>query len=299
MIPKIIHQIWFYDTFNKYIDTTHRFSTKQTIDDKQNCILNSNVPEKYKIYQVEWITKNKDWYYILWNENSIIKFINSNYPLVKNVYMSLSIKNKIKMFKYLCVYHFGGVYIDIHIRCLKSLDKLLILQNKNLVFSEIPYTTNIERDTIDMINGYKNWYKVISDHITISIPFHPLVKLILKRITWGINNGKMNSYNFMNKMVTITINENIHNYKDSVILQNYYLNPCYIYDKKCKHIPLSFTTQSENIYGNNSWNIHEIKTIIIKLISYAYFGYMRNITKTILFLLILYVIKLAYYMTFN
>ena len=44
--------------------------------------------------------------------------------------------------------------------------------------------------------------------------------------------------------------------------------------------------------------INKLKNITIKSISYIYFGYMRNITKTILFILILYMLKLIYDLSF-
>ena len=99
------------------------------------------------------------------------------------------------------------------------------------------------------------------------------------------------------KIVTINVNENINKYKDSIILQNYYLDPCYMYDNQCKQIPLSFATQNENIYDDDE-KINKLKNITIKSISYIYFGYMRNITKTILFILILYMLKLIYDLSF-
>lgn len=287
MIPKIIHQIWFQDTYNKYTINKQKLPFEQSIVDKQQNIMNSLTPYKYKIYQLEWVMLNKRWHYVLWNEKSLYEFINDNYPLLLETYRLLTNKNKIKMAKYLLVYHFGGIYIDIYVKCLKPLDKLIVLHNnKNLLFSEIPYTTKFERSVIDVIYSYKKWYTLISNSVILSSPFHPLVKDILEQITWGVNSGKINHHNFIEKMVTILVNENITKHKDSIILQNYYLDPCYMYDKKCKHIPLSFTTR----YNSNN----KIKNICMKLTSYIYFGYMRNTTKIVLFVLILYIFKLTY-----
>ena len=98
-IPKIIHQIWFQG------------------EDK--------LPDKHRSYKKTWIKHNPNWKYILWSEKSIRQLIKSKYDKYYQIYEKLPLLiQKVDMAKYFIVYTYGGIYVDMDMKCLKSLDDI-------------------------------------------------------------------------------------------------------------------------------------------------------------------------------
>lgn len=98
MIPKIIHQTW----------------------------KDENVPTKWKAAVDQCRAKHPDFEYKLWTDEMMDNFVQKQYPEFHAVYVSY--KHHIQRcdaFRYLVLYKYGGVYIDMDIRCLKMLNKFL------------------------------------------------------------------------------------------------------------------------------------------------------------------------------
>lgn len=95
---KIIHQIW----FQGY----------------------ENLPEKYK----ENIKNNKkyasNWKYIFWDESKINKLISKNKKWYDNYKSYEHMHQKIDFAKYIILYHYGGMYIDMDASLIKNPDIL-------------------------------------------------------------------------------------------------------------------------------------------------------------------------------
>ena len=109
MIPKIIHIIW--------------WQGKNKIPDKFLNNINS------------WKTHNKNYDVIIWDESKLKKFIKENYKNEwKNLQKYKYMIQKIDYCKYLVLYFYGGVYIDIDIYCNDSLDKYLIQDKINVSY---------------------------------------------------------------------------------------------------------------------------------------------------------------------
>ena len=102
-VPKIIHQIWFqgYDNLGKEM--------KDLI--KHNLELNPG------------------WKYMFWDENKINDFIKNNEDsYVYKAYMKINPifkAMKADLARYIIIYHFGGVYIDIKVKILTKLDSFI------------------------------------------------------------------------------------------------------------------------------------------------------------------------------
>jgi mannosyltransferase OCH1-like enzyme len=97
-IPKIIHQIWFQGDI---------------------------IPEHYPNYRHTWKELNPSYKFILWN-NKMIDVLLNKYPQYRNKYESLPLMiQKIDYAKYIILYHYGGIYIDVDCECLKPIDDLL------------------------------------------------------------------------------------------------------------------------------------------------------------------------------
>jgi mannosyltransferase OCH1-like enzyme len=98
MYEKIVHQIWL-----------------QGID---------NVPTKFNKNIKSIKDYNPNYKYIFWDEISIINLMKQNNDYLKTYYKFIFMHQKIDFAKYVILYLFGGIYIDIDVECIKPLDQL-------------------------------------------------------------------------------------------------------------------------------------------------------------------------------
>jgi len=134
MIPKIIHQTW------------------KTIV----------VPEEWKDAVESCKTMNNDYKYILWTDETMEQFVQKEYPDFLNVYKSY--KHNIQRcdaFRYLVLYKYGGIYLDMDIVCKKKLNSLL---KYDFVLSK---SSNI--------NSFTNSFFMI-------VPKHPFLKFCIDNL---------------------------------------------------------------------------------------------------------------------
>ena len=157
-IPKLVHQIWF-----------------QGID--------QNIPEPYNKSYKSCVKKFKewDWQHKLWDKNSIEKLLNK-YPNYKKKYDKLELRiQKIDFAKYVIMYHYGGVYIDMDMECLKDIYKLIdkddelivskmsiSLMYSNGIFFSIP-KNKFWKDLINKIDTKTYWWRKILPSMNISL----------------------------------------------------------------------------------------------------------------------------------
>ena len=109
---KIIHHIWF--NFND--------DSKMPTEDVYNSI-------KYNILNL-----NPKYEYKLWNLDDAKELIDSKYPFFSKFFKAPVKYNIIKcdFFRYLLMYHYGGIYLDLDFVSLKSFDNFFIdlIQNR-------------------------------------------------------------------------------------------------------------------------------------------------------------------------
>lgn len=97
--PKIIHQIWLQGK--------------------------NNIPEKH-VTNIESIRKfNPDYEHKLWDEISILQFIYTNESWTKTYYSLKYLHQKVDYARYIILWLFGGLYVDIDVKAIKSFDYLL------------------------------------------------------------------------------------------------------------------------------------------------------------------------------
>lgn len=115
-IPKIIHKIWF------------NFSGKPQ---------GENPKEDHQKYEKECRHLNPDYKIMYWNENDANEFIKNNYPFFYSYFMNYPLKiQKVDSLRYFILYHYGGVYLDMDIKCHKKLPqftKLSLVKDNNLI----------------------------------------------------------------------------------------------------------------------------------------------------------------------
>ena len=214
MIPKIIHQTW-----------------------KTN-----KIPDQWKDAVQTCKSVNTDFKYILWTDKTMDKFVKKYYPYFYKTYNSYKYNiQRCDVFRYLVLYKYGGIYIDMDIICNKKLHKLL---HYDLVLA---HSSNIE-------TSFTNAFFMV-------IPNHPFFKYCIDHLSENINN-----YQYFGKHLHVMystgpsfLTSMINDYgkiKDSYILtKKEYAGNCNV----CNENICKGGTYFTPIHGN-SW--HEIDSSI-------------------------------------
>lgn len=97
-IPRLIHQTW------------------QSHD----------IPADFLQRQRSWIARNPGFSYRFWSDDDIARFVRREYPsLLPDVESSGVSISRIALARYLIVRHFGGVFADLDVECLRPIGELL------------------------------------------------------------------------------------------------------------------------------------------------------------------------------
>lgn len=132
MFPKHVHQIWFdfENKSNNATGTLHKENT-ELIQDTRNHVLRSGFE------------------YTLWGMNDANKFVEFHYPYLKHVFNKPMRYNIVKcdLFRYLLMYHFGGMYIDLDFVLLRDMNEIFDEQERDIVlFEEWHNSSNAQSD---------------------------------------------------------------------------------------------------------------------------------------------------------
>ncbi len=131
--------------------------------------------DKLKLDKPEWDTLsqeckeiNSEFQYMFWNDDDIDKFVSDNFNWFLPTFNSFQYKiQKIDAVRYMILYTYGGLYLDMDIKCLKSFSPLFETFTKPIY---LPETSNV------MFN------KNISNMIMASVPNHIFWINVLKEI---------------------------------------------------------------------------------------------------------------------
>lgn len=218
MIPKIIHQ------------------TCKTKD----------VPEKWKYAFDSCKTNNKGFKHILWNDKTMDKFVKKYYHDFYKIYKSYKYHiQRCDVFRFLVLYKYGGIYLDMDIICNKNLNKFL---HYDLVLSHSP---NLE--------------KYLTNSFFMVVPNNPFFKYCIDNLSKHINN-----YQYFGKHLHVMystgpafLTNMVNDYgkiKDSYILtKKEYSGDCNI----CNENTCKGGTYFTHIQGN-SW--HEMDSTILNFL---------------------------------
>lgn len=150
-IPTIIHQIWFQGL---------------------------NIPDSYPNYSDSWKKYHPNYKYILWDKKMIDELIRNNYPQYYDTYLDLKhMVQKIDMAKYIILYHYGGIYVDMDCECLKSVDNFI--KGKQVILAKL-YLNSFEKLLIFGLDYAFD--DVIQNGIMFSTKEHPFFKNLVDNI---------------------------------------------------------------------------------------------------------------------
>lgn len=86
----------------------------------------NQVPEIYYKF-IESVKKHgKNFIFLFFNDQDIVNFIKNEFPEYLNTFNNFDYKiQQIDFFRYLAVYHFGGIYLDLDVKITHSLKELI------------------------------------------------------------------------------------------------------------------------------------------------------------------------------
>jgi mannosyltransferase OCH1-like enzyme len=87
----------------------------------------ANMSPKYAKFVADLKRMNPEYQYMYFDDDDIIEFFSKNYPELLDVYEKLPIFiQKIDFFRYVAVYHYGGIYLDLDMEPLIPFDDALL-----------------------------------------------------------------------------------------------------------------------------------------------------------------------------
>ena len=157
MIPKWIHQTW---------------KTKKT-DPVVDSLRNT------------WINKNPDHMYSFYDDQDIDVFILHNFDnrVYRNYKRIINGTLKADFFRYCVLYVHGGVYIDVDIACLASLENVIDFDTDTLVTA----TDYQEKDFQPQNSDYRR--DGIYQAFLCCQPFHPLMRYMINYMIFVMDNA--------------------------------------------------------------------------------------------------------------
>ena len=98
------------------------------------------IPTKLKNYKEGCKKMNSEYKQYIWDGEMIERFIEDNYPQYEELYKGFPLMiQKIDFAKYLILHFYGGVYIDMDVKCLKKVNKLIgLFAGKEMMVAPAP-----------------------------------------------------------------------------------------------------------------------------------------------------------------
>lgn len=199
--------------------------------------INTNTPLHNETIIIDKYTKKNfpNIEYTLWNLIDAKKFVDQYYPIFNTIFSYDTNFNIIKcdFFRYLLMYHFGGIYTDLDFISIRPFDDFLeLLKKKHISF----YPNDINDPSIILSDEWLNsssFTNTLHNGILISLKKkHPFWLKLLFEIYNDLfvdkfqisNNNDVYTLSGPKKLNTF-YNENINFYKDVCILPYFYFCP--------------------------------------------------------------------------
>ena len=137
---------------------------------------NNNIPNKFKECIRSVFHHNKDFKYLFFTDDDIDIFIKTKMPQYKEKFYSFKTTiQRIDFFRYLAIYYYGGIYLDIDIIIERELDELY--KNPDICKFPLEYIHIIEPIITD-----QNYEHLIGNYAFYAPAGHPFIKKIIDNI---------------------------------------------------------------------------------------------------------------------
>jgi mannosyltransferase OCH1-like enzyme len=135
MIPRNIHQTW----------------------------KTENIPDNWKHSVNSCIKIHKGFTYILWTDEKMDRFVSTYYPHFYKIYKSYKYHiQRCDAFRYLVLYKYGGIYLDMDITCKEKLDTFL---DYDLVLSRSSNIKKTFTNSFFMVKPKHDFFKYCIDNL--------------------------------------------------------------------------------------------------------------------------------------
>jgi len=136
-----------------------------------------NIPDYYYSFVNKVTIYNPTCNYMFFDDDDIADFMKTKMPEYSDVFYNLTGKiQQIDFFRYLAVYYYGGLYLDLDIDIGQSFDTLLADSADNCIFP-------IELKNFgDVLITKQQFFKLIGNYAFYAPAKHPFLKLIIDNI---------------------------------------------------------------------------------------------------------------------
>ena len=136
----------------------------------------NEIPLVYSKFIEKIRLHGRNWNILFFTDEDIIKFIERVYPEYLEVFTNLEYKiEQIDFFRYLAVYHYGGLYLDLDMLIESNLDSILDDPTK----CKFPIELQNVRDTYLLKQKFSN---LIGNYAFYAPRKHPFLKQIIENI---------------------------------------------------------------------------------------------------------------------
>jgi mannosyltransferase OCH1-like enzyme len=240
-IPKTIHQIWFQGE--------------------------EQIPPYLLEYHNTWVQLNPDYKVLVWDQKKIENLVNEQEDWIKETYFFYKkMIQKIDFAKYVILYKYGGIYIDMDIKCLQSLNNTPGITDNDLVLSSMT-TFFFQKIALNIILRKYIKSDYINNGTIMCVPNTELMLLTMKEARTKKNlpdffNGFHVFYTTGPLCLTIAYHKmNQSAYKINILDKTYFEN-CDIFEFKNKTCEIPKHAIGIHYFANTWINSNE-KVIII------------------------------------
>lgn len=115
-----------------------------------------DIPRKMAYWSSTWKDKNPSYEYILWDDADNLAFVKEKFPWFLPTYQGYDVEIKrADAIRYMFLYTYGGIYVDMDFECLKPLDELLdTYSNYDIILGSID--VGVKRDAWHLSNNIPN-----------------------------------------------------------------------------------------------------------------------------------------------
>ena len=261
--PKIIHQIWLQGYKNLSVDNKKKIEITKQI--------------------------NSNWKYILWDEIKILELINEDTNLINKYYKFIYLHQKVDFSKFVILYKYGGIYLDMDCEVVKNLDKLVEENSQHdMIISKLS----------DKVNGMINYVTCrsfdtcLNNGVILTKKSTDICDYLIKNFLseCGLIENKVIC--IQNTTGPVIFNKLINDYIKNIniskilILPHYYLEPCIGDDCDI----------NENTYVIHKHELSWLGNNEIQIMNY----YLKNeiLINNILIIILIVIILIIYYYIF-
>ena len=123
-----------------------------------------DVPDNWKFAQKTVKEKNKDWKYVLLSDDDNLAIVKKNFPDFLPYFINFKYNiQRADAIRYMVLYLYGGVYIDLDYQAIKPFDKIILEKDKEVGLIKSSNIDCITNSFLCSHKGAKFWLECIEE----------------------------------------------------------------------------------------------------------------------------------------